>query len=299
MLPLNPRDLFLLLETMVKVHVSALTAAQTGLRKKPGGRQPKVGNGHHSINDPDNSKIAGRRPRPKLVDENSTPPAEWEQAQADLLGGITDKNAIAYSRKILRALEPHISRAWAGSHFSQELTGDLSEFKDILDTLDMGVIVVGSAGAIRYINKPARQLLGLSTAPMTDSGLPPALKSWAAVAMVAADVNRAPIRAALDVNGLKIMAEMRALAADRFVLRLQRSKIHLGIASLMNYGLSQRQAEVLALILRGSSNREIAATLSLSRRTIEKHVENILHILGVATRSAAISEIMARQETGH
>ena len=299
MLPLNPRDLFLLLETMVQVHVSALTAAQTSLRKKTGGRRARAGKGPVYPSGRDNSKITSRHPHANWTDEHPMPPPEWEKAQADLLERIRDKSAATYSRQILCALEPQISRAWAGSHVSQELTGHLSEFKDILDTLDMGVLVVGAAGAIRYINKPARQMLGLTAGPIAGSRLPPVLKSWVEVAIVGAEINQRPMRAGLEINGLKMTAELRALATDRFVLRLVRSTIDVEIGSLMEYGLSRRQAEVLALILRGASNREIAEALSLSRRTIEKHVEKLLAALGVATRGAAMSEIIARREAGH
>lgn len=289
----------MLLETMVQVHVSALTAAQTNLRKKPGIRRTPTVKACLAAHNPKTSKIPSRRHATKSTDDNPALPAEWEKARADLLRRIPDKNAAAHGRQILLALEPHITRAWTGSHANQELAGRLSEFKDLLDALNVGVVVIDAAGAVGYINEPARQLLNLPAATMVGKQLPPPLNSWAQDAIVAAATNHTPVKASLDINGLKLMVEVRELAPDRFVLRLERSRIHVEIESLMGYGLSQRQAEVLALILRGASNREIAAALFLSRRTIEKHVETILDVLGVATRSAAIAEVIARRETGH
>lgn len=52
-------------------------------------------------------------------------------------------------------------------------------------------------------------------------------------------------------------------------------------------GLTSRELEVLTLVAQGKSNQEIADELGLSRRTVERHVGDILSRLGVASRSAA------------
>jgi HD-GYP domain-containing protein (c-di-GMP phosphodiesterase class II) len=52
-------------------------------------------------------------------------------------------------------------------------------------------------------------------------------------------------------------------------------------------GLSTRQVEVLRLVVRGRSNREIAARLHISERTVEHHLEHIYTKIGVSTRAAA------------
>lgn len=52
-------------------------------------------------------------------------------------------------------------------------------------------------------------------------------------------------------------------------------------------GLSGREAEVLALLARGLSNKQIAAELTLSEHTIHRHVANILLKLRLSSRTAA------------
>lgn len=52
-------------------------------------------------------------------------------------------------------------------------------------------------------------------------------------------------------------------------------------------GLSDREVEVLRLAARGLSNREIAQTLMISRRTAEHHVQHVYAKIGTSTRAAA------------
>src|SRR5262245_5416038 len=52
-------------------------------------------------------------------------------------------------------------------------------------------------------------------------------------------------------------------------------------------GLPRREAEVLPLVARRATNREIAAALVISVRTAEHHVAHILRKLGVANRLEA------------
>jgi NarL family two-component system response regulator LiaR len=51
--------------------------------------------------------------------------------------------------------------------------------------------------------------------------------------------------------------------------------------------LTRREMEVLRLLARGRSNREIAADLSIVEKTVKTHVSNILGKLGVSSRTQA------------
>ena len=52
-------------------------------------------------------------------------------------------------------------------------------------------------------------------------------------------------------------------------------------------GLSEREREVIALVARGLTNREIAESLIISEKTARNHVSNILDKLGLSRRSEA------------
>ena len=53
-------------------------------------------------------------------------------------------------------------------------------------------------------------------------------------------------------------------------------------------GLTPRKREVLRLLTEGLSNREIAEHLHIVEKTVEKHIGEILHKLGVASRTEAV-----------
>jgi DNA-binding CsgD family transcriptional regulator len=83
-----------------------------------------------------------------------------------------------------------------------------------------------------------------------------------------------------------IIAELRAFLDD------------VGLASTTSsapgpdLGLTPREKEVLALVAKGLTNRQIAAELFISVKTAGAHVSNILTKLGVARRAqaAAVAE---------
>jgi non-specific serine/threonine protein kinase len=51
--------------------------------------------------------------------------------------------------------------------------------------------------------------------------------------------------------------------------------------------LTRREREVLQLVARGNTNREIGSTLVLSHRTVKRHLDNIFAKLAVSSRTAA------------
>jgi len=60
-------------------------------------------------------------------------------------------------------------------------------------------------------------------------------------------------------------------------------------AESMAADLTRREMEVLALLVKGMSNPEIAERLVISRSTVKVHISSILSKLGVASRGEAIS----------
>jgi DNA-binding NarL/FixJ family response regulator len=53
------------------------------------------------------------------------------------------------------------------------------------------------------------------------------------------------------------------------------------------HGLTPRELEVLRLVATGRTNRQIASELTLSEKTVDRHVSNIFAKLDVPSRAAA------------
>jgi DNA-binding CsgD family transcriptional regulator len=79
-----------------------------------------------------------------------------------------------------------------------------------------------------------------------------------------------------------VFEELGATPALRWVEALRASGGRTG-----QHGLSKRELEVLRLLARGKSNREIASELVISEHTVARHVQNIFTKLGVSSRTAA------------
>lgn len=56
----------------------------------------------------------------------------------------------------------------------------------------------------------------------------------------------------------------------------------------MTDGLTKREQAVLGWLTHGLSSKEIALALSISPRTVQKHLQRVYQHLGVQTRAEAI-----------
>jgi DNA-binding NarL/FixJ family response regulator len=98
-------------------------------------------------------------------------------------------------------------------------------------------------------------------------------------------------------RALQLCAEAREVAGDRERARLERQAARaalrrLGVPdaeAMEGAALTAREREVLALVAQGRSNQDVADTLVLSVRTVERHLESIYRKLGVSGRSARVA----------
>jgi DNA-binding CsgD family transcriptional regulator len=107
---------------------------------------------------------------------------------------------------------------------------------------------------------------------------------------------RGPDRAGPLLRELKLLAQ-RA----RLDLAPAQAAVSAGKAGLEEVlGLTSREGEVLDLVARGYTNRQIAATLVISVKTVSVHVSHILRKLGAPNRleAAAIVHRLAPPPTG-
>jgi DNA-binding SARP family transcriptional activator/DNA-binding CsgD family transcriptional regulator len=90
-----------------------------------------------------------------------------------------------------------------------------------------------------------------------------------------------------------LLAEAAALAEQigmaTLLARIQRPAAARARTRRFPHGLSEREADVLSLVARARTNREIGAALSISEHTVANHVKSILRKTGCANRTEAAS----------
>ena len=92
--------------------------------------------------------------------------------------------------------------------------------------------------------------------------------------------------AALELDAARALFERLGARPDVEAVEKIRQQQASGATA---HGLTPRELEVLQLLATGKTNRQIAAALALSEKTIDRHVSNILAKLCVPSRAAATS----------
>ena len=125
---------------------------------------------------------------------------------------------------------------------------------------------------------------------------------WARLDLAMLLIDRAPTDAAKELRAAGSAAEtMGAITEQRLAEQRLRS---LGVrtwrrgaatsGSTRLSALSTREREIALLVSEGATNPEIATAVFLSRKTVERHVSNILAKLGLRNR-AELAALMGDQ----
>jgi NarL family two-component system response regulator LiaR len=95
-----------------------------------------------------------------------------------------------------------------------------------------------------------------------------------------------------DVSADELVRAIRSAHAGRATLSPEAAHALVHAASQSpapGYDLTEREREVLSLMIEGWNNTQIAGKLTVSPSTIKSHVSNILSKLGVASRTEAVT----------
>lgn len=105
-----------------------------------------------------------------------------------------------------------------------------------------------------------------------------------------------------SATGRELVDAIRAVLNGVFVLdtkvsaRLSRHWRHEAKDESNAATLTPRESDVLKLLAKGMSNKQVAAQLLLGLRTVEGHVSNILAKLGVSSRTEAVLQMLGTPE---
>jgi DNA-binding CsgD family transcriptional regulator len=188
-----------------------------------------------------------------------------------------------------------------------EILGDLQEAMDLAELRQALVpairaVIPSDAASLRVVSlTPAIRRLPIHRAVYAPVGvghqlaftLPSAHGEMLAVALVREDEPfTEDERAALDrARPFLIQLYRNATALTALRLAAEQRRPESVERRLAGAGLTRREAEIVRLVASGASNAQIADELTVSVRTVHKHLENAFRKLGVRSRSEAAAQV--------
>lgn len=225
-----------------------------------------------------------------------------EQGAAEDIGIGLNRKLKQFSerdRAVLNHLRPHLNRARLNAvaittavNRGQALTG-------ALDTMQAGLALVNSAGCVTWATPQVARWLEVyfPLSRTNPNRLPEDLERWLQTqqsSLIKGTVlTKAPVAFIVHHQHSTLTVRFQSVVEGSLRLIFSEKCELLTVDRARELGLTAREAEVLHWIGEGKSNPEIALILSISCRTVHKHVEHILAKLGVETRFAAVREVSA------
>lgn len=149
----------------------------------------------------------------------------------------------------------------------------------VMDVLVQGRPRTALISTIREQNPGARVLVLTACSSV---GLWQAYEAGLADAVVSKTHGLDTIRTAID----------RVALGERFTVAFERPPVPL---SPVPVTLTDRERDILRLLARGASTRQITEALAISRNTVRSHVQHLLDKLHAHTRAQAVQIAMATQ----
>jgi len=207
--------------------------------------------------------------------------------------GRESKDFSEDDRDMLNLVRPHLQQAHANAGamtaFQRQLEGREQLLEEQLNT----AVVVSHEMAIKHASPLAIGWLSsfFRDAPASKDQLPDRIRRWLRFCQDSVEGKQSepkpytPLMVESGEGRLNIrMLETRP--DGDVVLLLSREGCDYP-EGLQRLGLARRESEVLFWISKGKTSREIATILSITRKTVDKHVERIHRKLGTETRTAA------------
>ncbi len=199
-------------------------------------------------------------------------------------------------RRRLDLLRPHLHQAYHRCLSTARLKAQLAASATALDSLAEGVLIVDGDGRVVFQTpRAARLMTRFLPVRSPDPGrLPDPLGPWMK-RLAQPDRRLVPVENPLQIeapHGRLIVTAHHHPDLGAWVLGLEEHSAEAVIPALRRLGLTPRQAHVLYWVTRGKSNPEIAFTLRVSPRTVQKHLEHVFQVLGVQSRTTATVKAM-------
>jgi DNA-binding CsgD family transcriptional regulator len=190
---------------------------------------------------------------------------------------------------VMKLITPHLKAAFSNAlHFNE-----LDRERRYLNKAGVkGVIVLGSEGKVMFQSNLAERLMRNYFTEFGSSGLPvPVQKLVELQTLRLSNCDYfLPVEPLIVSKGPdRIKVTITFDTRDREVLVFIEESHEYEISDFeKSGGVTRREAEILYWISQGKTDPQIAEILSVSPRTVHKHLEHIFAKLGVETRTAAV-----------
>ena len=180
----------------------------------------------------------------------------------------------------------------------------LQRAQTALNQSEFAALAINTRGELTWITPSGYSWLDnfIQTHTLTDTPtvghlLPRPILEWAILHLIHANDFDNPPRFQSIRAGMAFSIKMNGCEKDHeYLLILEKNANEWDLDTVRHaLGLSFRETEILMWISRGKTNKEIAAIVGSSSRTISKHLEHIFEKLGVTSRAAAVSAVLQRQ----
>lgn len=194
-------------------------------------------------------------------------------------------------RQLADLLRPHLIQAWQNATVITRIRRELRFLNRALLDSNVAAILLDRSQHIRDITLRASQYLQeyFPYASRQNRSLPDELLRWThhqQDILVASDGFHPDRPLILESEGKRLVIRLLH-DGDHNILLFEEHKTVPSATHLRSKGLTPREIDVLTWVAQGKSNADIAKILTLSARTVQKHIERIFQKLGVETRTAA------------
>jgi DNA-binding CsgD family transcriptional regulator len=205
------------------------------------------------------------------------------------------KNLAVHEKFLLKLMSPYLNQAYRNAQTITHMQQKLTLVDQALYRLNLGLIFLTPDGKISLATTGAmRQVTSyFGPRPLRENRLPEPLWRWVKQQEIALkekdDVLLRRSRLVLRREGKRLMIRLVS-DLDQNLLLLEEHPTTMQLQSLVPFGLSPREAQVLDWVAQGKTNKEIGVILELSPRTVQKHLEHIYRKIYVESRTAAAAK---------
>jgi DNA-binding CsgD family transcriptional regulator len=208
-------------------------------------------------------------------------------------------------KDVLTFLQPHIIQAFKNAADLTALKTRAEAMESVANSCNVGAVWLSRDDKIEWMSNLAELWLAQyfsEPAPAAlRARLPPELTAWIRKQKSSQQANSSRgWRAEQTIAGPRGELNVRWIAGQpgQSHLILSEHRTDRTSGELCSLGLTLREAEVLRWVAAGKTNDAISILLSISKRTVEKHVERILAKLSVETRVEAAVRAVQCQRLG-